>query len=219
MICDITYLILLLQDKLSKEATGIAVIFFLVRLDLFVFFFLSRIKSGCFNWRRRVWSKTRTHTHTYTHTHAHTHTHTQIIGAGTSPPQEWATRTSMQSTRALNGGDVTIHPLPEEHVIKVRVWVMRCNTLQHTATHCNALQHTATHCNILQRTGMYWNTLQRTATHCNTLQCTTTRCNTLPHTAALYNTMQHSATYCNILQQTATHCNILQHNATHSSTL
>jgi len=24
---------------------------------------------------------------------------------------------------------------------------MRCNTLQHTATHCNTLQHTATHCN------------------------------------------------------------------------
>jgi len=36
--------------------------------------------------------------------------------------------------------------------------MVRCNTLQRTATLCNALQHIETHCN----------TLQHTATHCNT---------------------------------------------------
>ena len=29
---------------------------------------------------------------------------------------------------------------------------LRCDTLQHTATHCNTLQHTATRCNTLQHT-------------------------------------------------------------------
>ena len=34
-----------------------------------------------------------------------------------------------------------------ESIISVHI---RCNTLQHTATHCNTLQHTAPHCNALQ---------------------------------------------------------------------
>jgi len=41
---------------------------------------------------------------------------------------------------------------------------IRCNTLQHTATHCNTLQHTATHCNTLQHTaycGVYTYTFPR----------------------------------------------------------
>jgi hypothetical protein len=58
---------------------------------------------------------------------------------------------------------------------------LRCNTLQHTATHRNTLQHTATRCNTLQEnhdTTPYASTLQHTATHCNTLQHTATRCST-----------------------------------------
>jgi len=85
---------------------------------------------------------------------------------------------------------------------------VRCNSLQHTATHCNTLQHTspsgclglprcaATHCNntattlqhttiTLQRTeyprvalSVCQGALQYTATHC---------CNTLQHTATHYN--------------------------------
>ena len=31
---------------------------------------------------------------------------------------------------------------------------MRCNILQHTATHCNILQHTSTHCNTLQHNAL-----------------------------------------------------------------
>jgi len=30
--------------------------------------------------------------------------------------------------------------------------IVKCNTLQHTATHCNTLQHTTTHYNTLQHT-------------------------------------------------------------------
>jgi len=79
---------------------------------------------------------------------------------------------------------------------------LRCNTLQHTATHCNTLQHAATPRNTLQqgrRTGDFRPSeravsltsglpmLQHTATHCNTLQHTATHCNTLQHTATNYN--------------------------------
>jgi len=42
---------------------------------------------------------------------------------------------------------------------------LRCNTLQHTATHCNTLQHTASHCSTLQHTATYCNILQRTVLH------------------------------------------------------
>jgi len=79
-------------------------------------------------------------------------------------------------------------------VARSRRYCVLCNIY---IIHCNTLQHTATHCNILQRT----------ATHCNTLQHTAAHCNTLQHTAARYNTLQHTATHCNTLQHTAT----LQH--------
>ena len=36
------------------------------------------------------------------------------------------------------------------HTWSCRVIVLRCSTMQHTATHCNTLHHTAAHCNTLQ---------------------------------------------------------------------
>ena len=80
--------------------------------------------------------------------------------------------------------------------------IVRCNTLQHTATHCNTLQHTATHCNTLQSTAAHCDTLQHTATHCKALQHIATHCNTL-------HTMQHPATHCNKLQHIVTHYSTL----------
>jgi len=55
--------------------------------------------------------------------------------------------------------------------------LIRCSTLQHTATHSNTQQHTATHSNTLQRTLaslIRCSILQHIATHCNTLQHTAT---------------------------------------------
>ena len=116
---------------------------------------------------------------------------------------------------------------------------IRCNILQHTATHCNncqselcgtdishqppqgVLHHAATHCNTLQHTATTakWTLWYR---HFCALQHTeniATHCNTLQHEHAATHcgdsrgifTMQH----CNTLQHTATHCNTLQHTATH----
>jgi len=102
---------------------------------------------------------------------------------------------------------------------------MRCNALQHTATHC-----TATHCNthyntktdivshcttkrLLQIKYTTIDTLQRTATHCN-MHCNTnaysmihTGCCT---TSAITDTLQHIAMHCNI------HYNINASSMTHT---
>jgi len=56
--------------------------------------------------------------------------------------------------------------------------IIRCNTLQSTATHCNTLQHTATRW-LSRMSIIRCDTLQHTATHCNALQHTATHCNTL----------------------------------------
>ena len=98
---------------------------------------------------------------------------------------------------------------------------LRCNTLQHTATHCNTLQHTATHCNTLQHTAIHCNTLQHTATHIcfdARLVTDTTFANKSRRPACVCGsrctyTLQHNAIHCNTLQHTATHCNTLQHTA------
>jgi len=77
---------------------------------------------------------------------------------------------------------------------------MRCNTLQHTATHCCTLQRTAAHCGTLQYTAAHYNTLQHTATHCITLQHTAIH---LRPFACLVVGWR----LCQALQHTATHCN------------
>jgi len=118
---------------------------------------------------------------------------------------------------------------------------IRCNTLQHTATHrntpelgsppvllsskvyaathYNTLQHTATHANsVAPRTvvipGICCTRLQHTTTHCNTLQHTATHAKSVaPRTVVI------PGICCQTLQHTATHCNTLQHTATHCNTL
>jgi len=79
---------------------------------------------------------------------------------------------------------------------------LRCNTLQHTATHCNTLQHAATHRNTLQQG-------RRTGTSAPlNAPCRSPRgslcCNTLQHTVTHFNTLQHTATHCNTPQQITT---------------
>jgi len=102
--------------------------------------------------------------------------------------------------------------------------LIRCNTLQHTATHCNTLQHTATHCNTLQHTATH-DSLQSTAKHSSTRPFgiyppvpSRKLCNTLQHTATHCHTPQHTATHRNTPQRTATHRNTPQHTATHHNT-
>ena len=66
---------------------------------------------------------------------------------------------------------------------------MRCNTLQHTATHCNTLRHTATHCNTLwlfketyskpKRCTKEVCALQCVAVCCSVLQCVAVCCSVL----------------------------------------
>ena len=86
---------------------------------------------------------------------------------------------------------------------------LRCNTLQHTATHCNALLQTYIQNRFLVSKRIYLRcaTLQHTATHAcpNTYICAVTHCNILQHTTAHRNTLQHTATHCNTLQHPARH--------------
>jgi len=85
---------------------------------------------------------------------------------------------------------------------------VRCNTMQHDATHCNTLQHTATHCN----------TLQQTATHCNALQQRWSEISTLASpmvnsVSAVFNNLPSAARCplsCSVLQCVAVCCSELQ---------
>jgi hypothetical protein len=44
------------------------------------------------------------------------------VCAGTSPPQQWAARSSLQTARAMNGGAQTARPLADPHTVKLRLW-------------------------------------------------------------------------------------------------
>ena len=81
---------------------------------------------------------------------------------------------------------------------KYVVFAIRCNTLQHTATHCNTLQHTAPHCTTIHtvmRDGMNMTKATYICLHLYIFICTlsspfaATHCNTLQHTASQYITV------------------------------